>query len=90
MVLAQQLKVLMKKKRMTVSQLSSATGVPAKTLYHYLEGRTPRNLDHVRKVCEVLKVSADYLLFGAEIAKVELEEVIAFGTYDVFLKKKDV
>lgn len=86
---SQHLKAILKRDDLTVPQLAKKTGIPAKTIYHYLDGRTPRNLNHVRLICDALKVSSDYLLFGVESMPPLKEEIIPFGTFDVFLRKKE-
>lgn len=88
MSLAKQLKALLKRDGITVAQLAKKTGISAKSIYHYLEGRMPRNLEHIRKICEAFNVSSDYLLFGVQSKVAPGEELIPFGLYDVFLKKR--
>ena len=88
MTMAKQLKILLRRDDITVARLSRKIGVSSKTLYHYLEGRNPRNLSHVKKICEHFKVSSDYLLFGVEMIQVTNESLVPFGLYDVYLKKR--
>ncbi len=88
MSLGKQLKALLQRDGMTVPQLSRKTGISAKSIYHYLDGRTPRNLEHLLKLCECFNVSSDYLLFGKLTQFNPGEELIPFGVYDVFLKKR--
>lgn len=86
---AKQLKSLLRRDGITVSHLSRKTGIPAKTIYHYLEGRTPRKLEHVKVICESFQVTSDYLLFGVQPIGSDKQEFVAIGTYDVYLKKRN-
>lgn len=88
MELAHQLRILMNRDNVSAAKLAERTGISVKTIYHYLEGRSPRNLGHIRKICECFGVSSDYLLFGLE-AKVLNQDIIPFGHYDVFLKRRE-
>lgn len=91
MVLAIQLKSLIKKRGLTVVSLSKATGVPAKTLYSWLQNQSPRNLGHLRKVAIHFKVSLEFLLFNEERSTQkeikEFQEEILAGNFEVILRK---
>lgn len=90
MVLSKQLKTLLTLHRTTVSQLALSTGISSKTIYHYLEGRSPRNLLHILKICDHFKVSSDYLLFGrGQSPEKDLNatrNMIQAGQFEVFLR----
>ena len=90
-ILGKQLKKFCKDKDLTVSQLSRATKIPLATLTHIVNGRSPRKLEHIKAMCEYFSVTSDELLFGKKpMVNNELSpaELVNFGTYDVYLKKK--
>ena len=62
--LPQTLAALLKQKRISVRELSEATGVPKSTISEWQAGRQPKNPEHVRKVASYLEVSMHQLLFG--------------------------
>ena len=90
-MLAKQLKILLKRDSITVINLAKATGLNTKTLYNYLDGRSPRNLDHIRILCAHFKVSSDELLFGikstVEKEFKDYEEEINAGKFEVILRR---
>jgi transcriptional regulator with XRE-family HTH domain len=59
-----QLKKLLLEKGLTAAQLARISGVPRQSLSDWLGGSRPRNLDHVKKVADALKVSIDELCYG--------------------------
>lgn len=90
MILSQQLKLLLNSKDITVAQLSRATSVPAKTVYHWLHGQSPRNLVQVKKIADYFGVTLDYLLFGQMTPDVGIESLkndILAGVFEVVLRK---
>lgn len=87
MTLKVQLKNLISEREITVAKLAKATGISRKTIYHYLAGRSPRNLLHIKLICNYFKISADYLLFGQESKGFEkYQDEIAAGVYEVILR----
>ncbi len=89
-ILSKQLKLLCKKKDITISQLSRATKIPLPTLNHIVNGRPPRKLEHIKTLCSYFSCSADYLLFGEEpvIHPASLpEHMQSIGQFEVYLKK---
>lgn len=90
MILSQQLKHLLHTRDITVAQLSRATGVPAKTVYHWLHGQSPRNLVQVKKIADHFSVTLDYLLFGQAMPANPIEELkndILAGVFEVVLRR---
>ena len=65
MSFAKILKRILVDRRITVSQLSERTDVPAKTIYHWLNGQLPRKMDHVFRLCDFLDISVEEL-YGRE------------------------
>lgn len=91
-----QLKILLKQQSISVIKLSKATGINAKTLYNYLDGRTPRDLKHVRTLCIYFGVTSDFILFGVldtnkNTDKKEFKDYsdeINAGVFEVILRKQ--
>jgi transcriptional regulator with XRE-family HTH domain len=54
----------LKRHNLTVAKLHKKTGVPTKTIYHWLAGQTPKNIQHLGKVAFHLNLSLEELLFG--------------------------
>lgn len=82
-----QLKMLIRREGVSIAQLSRRTGISPKSLYNYLDGRMPRKLDHIKKICDEFQVSSDFLLFGIESSCMHGEDFLSLGHYDVYLKK---
>lgn len=59
MIFSKTLKDSMAKQGITVRDLAQTSGVPAKTIYHWLSGQQPRKIENVIKVCDVLGLSLD-------------------------------
>lgn len=91
MKLGTQLKQILAAKNITVAQLSKATKISSKTVYHWLNGQSPRNLDQLKLLSDYLEVDLNYLLFNdAKIKKNEFqdyEDEIKAGIYEVVLRK---
>ena len=93
LMFSKQLKLLIKQNDTSVVKVAKATKLNVKTLYNYLDGRSPRDLKHVKILCEHFKVSADFLLFGLNTGRspsaepLKSDELINFGNFDVFLRK---
>jgi transcriptional regulator with XRE-family HTH domain len=80
-----------KERRLTLKEISKATGVPATTLAEWQAGRTPKNPVQVRAVAKFLRVSMHFLLFGEEdgeepIQKILKEEFFS-GTFEISVKR---
>lgn len=95
MILAAQLKSLTKKHGIPVSALARKTGVPVKTLYSWLQGQSPRNLNQLKTVAEHFGVSLEYLLFNETPAVKnksfdDLKNEINIGNYEVILRKVNI
>ena len=56
----------MDRKKLTIRELSTKTGVSRSTLSDWLSGTAPRNLEEVRTVARVIGVSFEFLIFGDE------------------------
>lgn len=82
---------IVKEKRLTLKEISKATGVPASTLAEWQTNRTPKNPAQVQKVARFLGVSLHYLLFGEEdseepVQKIFKEDVFS-GVFEISIKR---
>lgn len=71
MNLKDNLKRLLKLNDVTAAQLSRSLSIPKSTLSEWLSGRTPKNLDHLKKVSEYFNTTVDELCFGSGIERQE-------------------
>ena len=82
---------LVQDKRLTLKEISKATGVPATTLAEWQSNRTPKNPNQVREVAKFLGVSIHYLLFGEEDSQEPIQKIIKEdffqGTYEISIKR---
>lgn len=79
-------------RKMSVSQLARLSGVPAKTIYHWLSGQQPRKLEHLFRICDVFNISMEEL-FGRprreslrHLPSANLEKELQAGLYEVILR----
>lgn len=91
MLLAKQLKVLLRANDMTVAQLARKTNVSAKTIYNWLAGQGPKDIGAVKKVADHFGVTLDFLCYGIEPPnKTEIErhfDEINTGIFEVVLRR---
>lgn len=66
MKLGKMLGETIEKRGYTQSRLAREAGVNPKSLSDWIDDRTPRDLDGVRRVARVLGVSVSFLLFGED------------------------
>ncbi len=70
------LKDLLKRRGLTIQELSGLVGVSPSTIKTWLGGSSPRSWEDVRKVARYFGVSLEYLLFGeSDNDKESLEEL---------------
>lgn len=88
------LRRLLSLKGLSVKEIAQKTQIPSKTLYHWMNGQKPRNIEQVQRLCQVLEVSLDEF-FGfskAEIAErkliplQQLLEDVHAGKFEVILR----
>ncbi len=94
MILHKQLKSLITQHDTTVAQLARATQISSKTIYQWMNGQKPRDLNQVRRVADHFSVTIDYLVFGIVYNKTQTEfkeyaDEINAGVFEVILRKKD-
>ena len=63
-VLKDQLQYFLRARGMTASALARRAGVPKQSLSDWLAGASPRKIDHLKRVSQVLGVTIDHLCFG--------------------------
>ena len=91
--LGQILSRILKERKITLRQISAATGVPTSTLGEWTNNRQPRNLINIKKVALFLGVSLNFLLFGEfdefekQTQRSELHHNLLSGTYEITLRK---
>ena len=64
MNLKNQLRLYLRDRGITASQLARKTSVPKQSISGWLAGNNPRDVRQVKRVAEVFGVSLDQLLFG--------------------------
>lgn len=93
MEMSKNLRQALEHQRLSVSRLAELSGVPRKTIYHWLNGQRPRNVEQLLKVCKVLGVSVEGLFSLAPPANDnefiylnDLKAELNAGTYEVILR----
>lgn len=64
MNLQNQLKLYLDIEDLTAAQLSKKSGVSKQVISLWLKGASPKNIEQVKSVAEVLKTNVDHLCFG--------------------------
>ena len=99
MEFAKTLKTLIRQKASSVNELAREINVSPKTINDWLTGRTPRDLDAVKRCAEFLEVSIPFLLYGEDERRNLIEDIlekteIHTGLYEISIRrvspKKDV
>lgn len=88
------LRRLLALKGLSVKEVSHRSRIPAKTLYHWLNGQRPRNIQQVYQLCQILEVSLEELFGFSSQATVEGEppglgalfEEVHAGRFEVILR----
>lgn len=84
-------KRIIDEKRLSLKLISKDTGVPNSTLAEWLNNRTPKNPEQVRKVAKYLGVSMHFFLFGEEDSEEPLHKILKedffSGTFEVNIKR---
>lgn len=86
------LKRLIRERGTTTGELAKKINVPSKTISDWLTGRTPRDLDAVKRCAEALGVSVHYILYGEDDRKSLIGEIlekteIHTGMYEVSIRR---
>lgn len=92
MEFAKTLKTLIRRRATTTNELAREINVSPKTISDWLSGRTPRDLDAVRRCSEYFGVSVHFLLYGEEDKKNLIEEILEktevhTGLYEISIRK---
>lgn len=82
---------IIKERRITLKEISRATGVPATTISEWTGNRTPKNPEQVLKVAKFLGVTLHFLLFGKEDEQEPLQKILKedffSGTFEINIKR---
>lgn len=92
MILSKTLRALIRRNGLTITSLAKDIGVSAKTVNEWLAGRSPRDMNAVKRCAERLGVSLHYLLFGENenadfLQDVLKKTVLHTGLYEITVKK---
>lgn len=80
-------------RHLTLSKLAKLSGTKQSTLHGWSTGRAAHNLDDLKKVCEVLKVSVHFILYGTQdpyesAPEISLEKLFK-GNFQVTFRRID-
>lgn len=89
MMMAKNLRKIIEERRISITELSRRSKVPAKTIYHWMNGQQPRKMEHLFSIADVLEVTVDEL-FGRESKKSgktpDLVRELNLGKYEIVLR----
>lgn len=81
----------LEEKRYSIKEVSRATGVPNSTLSEWLNNRTPKNPEQVKRVAKFLGVSLHFLLFAEEDSEEPLHKLLKEdlfnGTFEINIRR---
>ncbi|KHD88154.1 MAG: hypothetical protein OM95_10295 [Bdellovibrio sp. ArHS] len=92
MSLTQSLRRILDDRKITVAQLARQSGVPAKTIYHWLAGQQPRKIEHLFRICDTLHLTMEELYGRTKkdpplhLSSARLNEQINAGIFEVILR----
>lgn len=95
MLVSKILQAVLKESRYTLREISTETGVSISTLTDWQSGRTPRDLEKLRRVAHFFGHSLHEILFGEpdplekEVPKDWLIERIENGEFEIILRRKN-
>lgn len=69
MNLKHQLKLYLEYRELSAAQLAKKSGVSKQVISLWLSGGSPRNVEQIKKVAEILNTSVDHLCFGEGLEK---------------------
>ena len=92
MQFATTLKTLIRQKASSVNDLAREINVSPKTINDWLTGRTPRDLDAVKRCSQFFDVSVHFLLYGEDDRQNIIEDLlerteIHSGLYEISIRK---
>lgn len=91
-----QLKLYLKKARISPAELARRSGVARQVIADWLVGKSPRNLSHLKAVANALETDVDTLVFGEGIPDqkketIDVEQIIGdrwiSGLFEVRLRR---
>lgn len=94
MKLKNNLREILSRKGMSAAELARVSKVPKTTISDWLAGSSPKNLQQVKTVADILNLSVDELVFGASptnsrksVLEEYTENEIYAGHYEVILRR---
>lgn len=86
------LRTLIRQRGITTGGLAKEISVSPKTISDWLTGRTPRDLDAVRRCADHFGVSVHFLLYGEEDKRNVISEILEktelhTGLYEITVRK---
>ena len=92
MEFAKTLKTVLRQKAITTGELAREINVSPKTINDWLTGRTPRDLDAIRRCAEYFGVSVHFLLYGEDDRRNLIEEILEktelhTGLYEITVRR---
>lgn len=85
------LRKIIKDRRLTLKEISLATGVPSTTIAEWTNNRAPKNPVQMKLVANFLEVSIHYLLFGEEDTQEPINKILKedffSGTFEINIRR---
>lgn len=88
MAFNEQIKKVRKIKNMTQIEMSKALGVDTSTYSLYESGKREPNIDKIRKICNILNVSSDFIL-ETKFKVNEISQIFS-NNFNIFIKQNDL
>jgi len=86
--LAENLSRIMKKKKLSLSQIAEAIQMNKSTLHNYINGVMPRNVMTLKKLADYFEISLTELLFGPQVSpEALLRASLLEGTYELVIRR---
>jgi len=90
-VLSENLKRVLKERKMTISSLAKGSHVPKTSIHGWIKDGANPNLVQLGKVADYLELSIEYLAFGIEQKQEVIEEIEIFGgRYELCINIKKI
>lgn len=69
MNLNKQLKLYLERHDLSATQLAKKSGVSKQVISLWMNGGSPKRIEHVKAVADIFGVTVDHLCFGSDISK---------------------
>jgi len=85
-----QIEYYLEKNNMNASQLARKAKVPRQTIANWLMGQSPKNIDQVKRVADLFRVSLDHLLYGDGKMQTDLVSELKSKRFEIrFIREID-